>query len=37
MIKTGEHKLLLAVLKLTGINGRERVPHYRGIFQLGPD
>jgi hypothetical protein len=30
-------KLLLVELKLIGIIGRDRVPYYRGIFQLGPD
>jgi hypothetical protein len=37
MIKTDGRKLLLDVLKLFGIGGRDRVPNYRGIFQLGPD
>jgi hypothetical protein len=36
-IKTGGRKLLLVALNLIGISGRDRVPNYRGIFQLGPD
>jgi hypothetical protein len=36
-IKTDGRKLLLDVLKLIGIGGRDRVPNYRGIFHLGPD
>jgi hypothetical protein len=36
-IKTDGRKLLLDALKLIGISGRNRVPDYRGIFQLGPD
>jgi hypothetical protein len=36
-IKTEGRKLLLDALKLIGISGRDRVPNYRGIFQLGPD
>jgi hypothetical protein len=36
-IKTNGYKLLLDALKLIGISGCDRVPHYRGIFQLGPD
>jgi hypothetical protein len=35
--KTGGRKLLLDALKLIGISGCDRVPYYRGIFQLGPD
>jgi hypothetical protein len=30
-------KLLLDALKLIGISGRDTIPNYRGIFQLGPD
>jgi hypothetical protein len=36
-IKTDGRKLLLDALKLIGISGRNKVPNYRGIFQLGPD
>jgi hypothetical protein len=36
-IETDGRKLLLDALKLIGISGRDRVPKYRGIFQLGPD
>jgi hypothetical protein len=36
-IETDGCKLLLDALKLIGIGGRDRVPNYRGIFQLGPD
>jgi hypothetical protein len=36
-IKIDGSKLLLDVLKLIGIGGRDRVPNYQGIFQLGPD
>jgi hypothetical protein len=36
-IKTDGRKILLDALKLIGIDGRDRVPNYRGIFQLGPD
>jgi hypothetical protein len=35
-IKTDGHKYLLDALKLVGISGRDRIPNYRGIFQLGP-
>jgi hypothetical protein len=35
--KSNGCKLLLNALKLIGISGCDRVPHYRGIFQLGPD
>jgi hypothetical protein len=37
MIKMDGHKLLLDALKLIGISGCDRVPYYRGIFQLGSD
>jgi hypothetical protein len=30
-------KLLLDALKFVGISGRDRVPNYRGVFQLGPN
>jgi hypothetical protein len=36
-IKTDGCKLLLDALKLFGISGCDRIPNYRGIFQLGPD
>jgi hypothetical protein len=36
-MKTKGCKLLLDALKLIGMNGRDKVPYYRGIFQLGPD
>jgi hypothetical protein len=36
-IETDGRKLLLVALKLAGINGRDRVPNYRGIFQIEPD
>jgi hypothetical protein len=36
-IKTNRCKLLLDALKLIGISGCDRVPYYRGIFELGPD
>jgi hypothetical protein len=36
MIKTDGHKLLLDAHKLIGVSGRDGVPCYRGIFQLGP-
>jgi hypothetical protein len=36
-IETDERKLLLDALKLIGITGRDGVPRYRGIFQIGPD
>jgi hypothetical protein len=36
-VKADGRKLLLDGLKLIGISGRDRVPNYRGIFQLGPD
>jgi hypothetical protein len=35
-MKTDGRKLLLDALKLIGISGRNGVPNYRGIFQLGP-
>jgi hypothetical protein len=37
MTETDRCKLLLDALKLIGISGRDRVPDYRGVFQLGPD
>jgi hypothetical protein len=36
-IKTNGHKHVLNALELIGISGCDRVPYYRGIFQLGPD
>jgi hypothetical protein len=36
-MKTDGRKLLLGALRLIGISGCDRVPYYRGIFQLGPD
>jgi hypothetical protein len=30
-------KILLDPLKVIGISGRDGVPNYRGIFQIGPD
>jgi hypothetical protein len=36
-VTTDGHKLLLDALKLIGISGCDRVPYYRGIFQLGSD
>jgi hypothetical protein len=34
--ETDGRKLLLDALKLVGIGGRDRIPNYRSIFQLGP-
>jgi hypothetical protein len=34
-IETDGRKLLLDMLNHIGISGRDRVPNYRGIFQLG--
>jgi hypothetical protein len=36
-IKTDGRKFLLDALKLMGISRSDRVPHYRGIFQFGPE
>jgi CCR4-NOT transcriptional regulation complex NOT5 subunit len=36
-IETERRKFLLDALKLIVISGRDRVPNYRGIFQLEPD
>jgi hypothetical protein len=36
-IKRDGRKLLLDTLKLVGISRCDRIPNYRGIFQLGPD
>jgi hypothetical protein len=30
------HKILLDTFKLIGISGRDRVPYYTGIIQVGP-
>jgi hypothetical protein len=37
MTETDIRKLLQDALKLVGIGKRDRIPNYRGIFQLGPD
>jgi hypothetical protein len=36
-IVTDGRTLLLDALKLVGIGRRDRIPNYRGIFQLGPE
>jgi hypothetical protein len=36
-VKTDGRKLLLDALKLVGIDRCDRIPNYRGIFQLDPD
>jgi hypothetical protein len=37
MMKTDGSKILIDAFKVITINGRDRFPNYRGIFQLGSE